>query len=109
MRCAARRSRAAATISIARVIFWTFLTEAIRCLTSFWAMAAPGAGGPVGAAPPPPRAAPPPPPRAPTAAGRPPAAVARAAVGAVAVAVGAVPGGAAAAARRRRVLGVVGQ
>ena len=30
MRCSARRSRAAATISIARVIFWTFLTEAIR-------------------------------------------------------------------------------
>ena len=38
MRCSARRRRAAATISIARVIFWTFLTESIRCLTSFWAM-----------------------------------------------------------------------
>ena len=34
MRCSARRSLAAATISIARVIFWTFLTEAIRPLTS---------------------------------------------------------------------------
>ena len=34
MRCSARRRRAAATISIARVIFWMFLTEAIRFLTS---------------------------------------------------------------------------
>jgi len=34
MRCSARRRRAAATISIARVIFWMFLTEEIRFLTS---------------------------------------------------------------------------
>src|SRR6185312_673809 len=34
MRCSARRSRAAATISIARVIFWMFLTEEMRFLTS---------------------------------------------------------------------------
>ena len=34
MRCSARRSRAAATISIARVIFCTFFTEAMRFLTS---------------------------------------------------------------------------
>src|SRR3954453_16067785 len=39
MRCSARRRRAAATISIARVIFWMFLTEAIRFLTSLSAMA----------------------------------------------------------------------
>jgi hypothetical protein len=39
MRCSARRRRAAATISIARVIFWMFLTEAIRLLTSFRAIA----------------------------------------------------------------------
>ena len=39
IRCSARRRRAAATISIARVIFWMFLTEAIRFLTSFCAMA----------------------------------------------------------------------
>src|SRR5581483_11693533 len=36
MRCSARRSRAAATISIARVILWMFFTESIRFLTSFW-------------------------------------------------------------------------
>ena len=34
IRCSARRSRAAATISIARVIFWMFFTEAILFLTS---------------------------------------------------------------------------
>ena len=34
MRISARRRRAAATISIARVIFWMFLTEAILFLTS---------------------------------------------------------------------------
>src|ERR1700722_4204085 len=34
MRCSARRRRAAATISIARVIFWMFLTEEILVLTS---------------------------------------------------------------------------
>src|SRR4051812_13439823 len=39
MRCSARRRRAAATISIARVIFWMFLTEEIRFLTSLSAMA----------------------------------------------------------------------
>ena len=39
MRCSARRRRAAATISIARVIFWMFLTDAMRFLTSFCAMA----------------------------------------------------------------------
>ena len=39
MRCSARRRRAAEIISIARVIFWTFLTEAIRPRSSFWAMA----------------------------------------------------------------------
>ena len=39
MRCSARRRRAAEIISIARVIFWTFLTEATRLLSSFWAMA----------------------------------------------------------------------
>ena len=38
MRCSARRSRAAATISIARVIFWMFLTEPMRLLTSFCAI-----------------------------------------------------------------------
>ena len=38
MRCSARRSRAAATISIARVIFWMFFTLAMRLLMSFWAM-----------------------------------------------------------------------
>ena len=36
MRCSARRRRAAATISIARVIFWMFFTEAILFLTSRW-------------------------------------------------------------------------
>ena len=36
IRCSARRSRAAATISIARVILWMFLTDEIRFLTSFW-------------------------------------------------------------------------
>src|SRR5215216_5833785 len=36
IRCSARRSRAAATISIARVILWMFLTDAMRFLTSFW-------------------------------------------------------------------------
>ena len=35
IRCSARRSRAAATISMARVIFWMFFTEAMRFLTSF--------------------------------------------------------------------------
>jgi hypothetical protein len=39
MRCSARRRRAAATISIARVIFWMFLTDAIRLLTSLRAIA----------------------------------------------------------------------
>src|SRR6185437_9863467 len=34
MRCSARRSRAAATISIARVIFWMFLTAEMRLRTS---------------------------------------------------------------------------
>ena len=34
IRCSARRNRAAATISIARVIFWMFFTEAILFLTS---------------------------------------------------------------------------
>ena len=34
IRCSARRSRAAATISIARVIFWMFLTEEILLRTS---------------------------------------------------------------------------
>ena len=34
MRCSARRRRAAATISIARVIFSMFLTDAMRFLTS---------------------------------------------------------------------------
>ena len=38
MRCSARRSRAAEIISIARVIFWTFLTDATRLLSSFSAM-----------------------------------------------------------------------
>ena len=38
IRCSARRSRAAEIISIARVIFWTFLTDATRLLSSFWAM-----------------------------------------------------------------------
>ena len=33
--CSARRRRAAATISIARVILWMFLTEEMRFLTSF--------------------------------------------------------------------------
>src|SRR3954469_11722918 len=36
MRCSARRRRAAATISMARVIFSMFLTEEIRFLTSRW-------------------------------------------------------------------------
>jgi hypothetical protein len=35
IRCSARRSRAAATISIARVILRMFLTEPIRLLMSF--------------------------------------------------------------------------
>jgi hypothetical protein len=39
MRCSARRSRAAATISMARVIFWMFFTLPIRCLRSFCAIA----------------------------------------------------------------------
>ena len=34
MRCSARRRRAAATISMARVIFWMFFTEEILFLTS---------------------------------------------------------------------------
>ena len=34
IRCSARRSLAAATISIARVIFWMFFTDAILFLTS---------------------------------------------------------------------------
>ena len=34
IRCSARRRRAAATISIARVIFWMFFTEEILVLTS---------------------------------------------------------------------------
>ena len=38
MRCSARRSRAAATISIARVIFWMFFTLPMRLFRSFWAM-----------------------------------------------------------------------
>ena len=38
IRCSARRSRAAEIISIARVIFWTFLTDATRFLSSFSAM-----------------------------------------------------------------------
>src|SRR5579875_2453865 len=36
IRCSARRSRAAATISIARVIFWMLRTDAIRLRTSRW-------------------------------------------------------------------------
>src|SRR3954468_8429261 len=36
MRCSARRRRAAATISMARVIFSIFLIEPIRFLTSRW-------------------------------------------------------------------------
>src|SRR5689334_15216165 len=44
IRCSARRRRAAATISIARVILRMFLTESIRCLTSRWE-AAMGSGG----------------------------------------------------------------
>ena len=35
IRCSARRRRAAATISIARVILWMFLTLEMRFLTSF--------------------------------------------------------------------------
>ena len=38
IRCSARRSRAAATISIARVIFWMFFTLPMRLFRSFWAM-----------------------------------------------------------------------
>ena len=38
MRCSALRRRAAATISIARVIFWMFLTDPMRFLMSFCAM-----------------------------------------------------------------------
>ena len=44
MRDSARRSRAAEIISIARVIFWTFLTEATRLLSSFAAMGYAAAG-----------------------------------------------------------------
>src|SRR5918994_5395670 len=44
MRCSARRGRAAATISIARVILPTFLTEAMRLLTSL-GVAIPSGGG----------------------------------------------------------------
>ena len=36
IRCSARRSRAAATISIARVILRMFLTDEMRLLMSFW-------------------------------------------------------------------------
>ena len=36
IRCSARRRRAAATISMARVIFWMFFTEPILLLTSRW-------------------------------------------------------------------------
>src|ERR1700722_5077688 len=36
IRCSARRRRAAATISIARVIFWMFLTASMRLRTSRW-------------------------------------------------------------------------
>ena len=36
IRCSERRSRAAATISIARVILLMFLIDAMRFLTSFW-------------------------------------------------------------------------
>ena len=36
MRCSARRRRAAATISIARVILRMFLTDEMRSLMSFW-------------------------------------------------------------------------
>src|SRR5581483_1956966 len=50
IRCSARRSRAAATISIARVIFWMFLTAPMRLRTSRWEVAMtcqtePGSGG----------------------------------------------------------------
>ena len=38
IRCSARRSRAAEIISIARVIFWTFLTDATRFLSSLSAI-----------------------------------------------------------------------
>jgi hypothetical protein len=38
IRCSALRRRAAATISIARVILWMFLTELMRFLMSFWPM-----------------------------------------------------------------------
>ena len=44
MRDSARRRRAAEIISIARVIFWTFLTEATRLLSSFAAMGYAAAG-----------------------------------------------------------------
>src|SRR5688572_15053830 len=45
MRCSARRRRAAATISIARVIFWMFLTDPMRALTSLRAMRSRRSGG----------------------------------------------------------------
>ena len=35
IRCSARRRRAAATISMARVIFWMFLIDAMRSRVSF--------------------------------------------------------------------------
>jgi hypothetical protein len=35
IRCSARRRRAAATISMARVIFWMFRTDEMRFLTSY--------------------------------------------------------------------------
>ncbi len=47
MRCSARRRRAAATISIARVIFWMFLTDAMRLRTSRCEVAM-GGGRPAG-------------------------------------------------------------
>ena len=43
IRCSARRRRAAATISIARVIFWMFLTASMRLRTSRWVGIASGA------------------------------------------------------------------
>src|SRR3954452_20180194 len=41
MRCSAPRRPAAETISMARVIFWMFLIEPIRLLTSLSAMGSP--------------------------------------------------------------------
>src|SRR4051812_3124373 len=41
MRCSARRRRAADIISIARVIFWMFLTDPMRFWTSRWLTAWP--------------------------------------------------------------------